>query len=945
VKSTHKSTEPPSSGETTKLVIDEIASLVAELHGGTARPVRLQSDLTTDLGLDSLSLVELLDRLGQSFGVILPEDVLLNATTVADLEEAVRRTQDDVKRSSGRSPTGPRHVTSFRRPAGELWPESARTMTEVLDWHVMVHPDLVSIRVLGNAHDTPLGQLSYSELACAASAVASGLRAAGLNHGERVAIMLPTCHEYFVVFVGVWLAGLVPVPIYPPAHLSQLEAHLRRQALLLDNAGASLLVTVPEAMVAARLLRPLVPSLRIVRTPAALALAGAHQLPLPAVAPGDMALIQYTSGSTGDPKGVVLTHAQLLANIRAMGQAAELTTSDILVSWLPLYHDMGLIGMWHAPMYFGIPLIVMSPLTFLARPAIWLETISNYAATLSAGPNFAFQSCVDRISDAEFDQLDLSSWRIAFNGSEPVSPTTLARFSERFGPRGFRPQAMCPAYGLAEVGVGIAFTPLGEGPRLDTVSRTSLQREGRAVPVEAADPAAVALVGCGIPLPGYEIRVASPLGDELPDRNEGNVECRGPSATAGYFANETANQKLWHRGWLSTGDLGYVANGELFLTGRDKDLVIRGGRNLHPEELEQAIEELTGVCRRGVAVFAGTDPARGTERLIVVIETHLEDSSARTHLQEEIVDKSVKLLDVTPDEVVLVAPNALLRTANGKIRRAATREAFENGKLGRQSSPVVLQMAHLAWLGLLPGSRRMRTALVTWCVAAYIWSLVISICAAMAVLIHLPLSLPTRWSLARGAGGLLHDMAGIPLHVEGSFPPRDNPAVIVVNHSSFVDSLVMLMVAKDPLIFVASTDLKKQPVVGNFLQRLGCIFVERGQQALADDAVERMTALLAQGNRLVVFPEGSINRAPGLRPFHLGAFAAATAAGCPVVPVGIRGTRNILRPGARLPRRATAAVVIGSPIEPTGSDFATSVHLRDAARSGISKLSGEPFVS
>jgi 1-acyl-sn-glycerol-3-phosphate acyltransferase len=923
----------------------EIASLVAELHGGIARPVHPQSDLTTDLGLDSLSLVELLERLGQRFDVTLPEDVLSKATTAADWDRAVRQARDATKGRSGARPGGSRHVTSLRRPPGDTWPESAGTMTEVLDWHMKVHPDLVSIRILGTVQDSPVVHLSYGALADAASAVASGLLAAGLDRGDRVAIMLPTGQDYFVVFTGVWLAGLVPVPIYPPAQLSQLEEHLRRQARLLDNAGARALVTVPEAMVAARLLRPLVPSLRIVRTPAELALADTHPLPLPAVGPGDTALIQYTSGSTGDPKGVVLTHAQLLANIRAMGEAAELTTSDILVSWLPLYHDMGLIGMWHVPMYFGIPLIVMSPLTFLARPAIWLETVSRYGATLSAGPNFAFQSCVDRISDADLDQLELSSWRIAFNGSEPVSPTTLARFAERFGPRGFRPEAMCPAYGLAEVGVGVAFTPLGKGPRLDIVERTSLQREGRAVPAHAGDPNGLELVGCGVPLPGYEIRVVGPRGDELPDRREGAVECRGPSATAGYFANETANEKLWRRGWLSTGDLGYVAEGQLFLTGRDKDLIIRGGHNLHPEELERALEELPGVRRRGVAVFASADPGRGTERLIAVVETNVKDSWARTNLKTQIIDKSVELLDTAPDEVVLTAPGALLHTANGKLRRTATREAFESGRLGRESAPVAIQMARLVWLGLRPGSRRLRTTLLTWCVAAYIWVLVVAICAPVALLVHLPLSLRARWRLARGAGRRLQKSAGITLEVEGSFPPKTSAAVIVANHSSFVDSVAMLLAARDPVVFVTSTDLQRQPIVGSVLKRLGCTFVERGHQALSDDAVERMTALLHEGSHLVVFPEGSINRSPGLRPFHLGAFAAATAAACPVVPVGILGTRNIVRPGSRLPRRAAATVVIGSAIAPTGPDFAASVRLRDAARSAICTLSGEQLVS
>jgi hypothetical protein len=332
------------------------------------------------------------------------------------------------------------------------------------------------------------------------------------------------------------------------------------------------------------------------------------------------------------------------------------------------------------------------------------------------------------------------------------------------------------------------------------------------------------------------------------------------------FCNETANKKLWHRGWLSTGDLGYVGNGELFLTGRDKDLVIRGGHNLHPEELERAVEELPGARRRGVAVFASADPGLGTERLIAVAETDLEGSSARTHLETQIVDKSLEIPDIAPDEVVLTAPGALLRTANGKIRRAATREAFESGGLGRQPAPVAVQMAHLVWLGLRPGSRRLRTTLVTWCVATYIWALVVVICAPLALLVHLPLSLRTRWKLARRAGGLLHEMAGITLEVEGSFPPKSSTAVIVANHSSFVDSLAMLLAARDPVVFVTSTDLMRQPIVGSVLKRLGCTFVERGQQALADDAVERMTALFTSPRATSTAPRGYDRSTSGLSP-------------------------------------------------------------------------------
>jgi 1-acyl-sn-glycerol-3-phosphate acyltransferase len=927
-------------GREADLVLAEVASLLFDLHADTGRSVHLQSDLANDLGLDSLAVVELHDRLEHAFGVRLSEEVMATAATPADWLRALLAARAE----TGELPVGRTPVRPVRRAPGELWPEGAETLTEVLAWHVAAHPDLVSIRLLGTAADGAVGEISYGALAGEATAVATGLLDHGVARGERVAIMLPTGRQYFVVFLGILLAGGVPVPIYPPARLSVLEEHLRRQARLLDNAGAVMLVTVPEAKVAARLLRSHVGSLRTVRTPDELSQAGPHPVSLPVACASDIALIQYTSGSTGDPKGVVLTHAQLLANIRAMGRAAKVSSSDVVVSWLPLYHDMGLIGTWHVPLFFGIPLVVMSPLTFLARPASWLEAISSYGGTLSAAPNFAYQSCVERVSDAEIDGLDLSCWRVAFNGSEPVSPAVVERFVERFQRCGFRRQAMCPAYGLAEAGVGVAFTPLGQGPRIDSVERSSLQRSGRAVPVSRDDPGATTVVGCGMPLPGYEIRVVGPRGDELPDRCEGTVECRGPSTTAGYFANEVANRALWRRGWLDTGDLGYIADGQLFLTGRAKDLVIRGGRNIHPEELEQALGELDGVCRGGVAVFATADPRRGTERLVVVVETDFDSPERRAALETQVGRKAVNLLGTPPDEVVLTARGALVRTPSQKIRRAATRDAFEAGTLGQRPAPVSVQLVRFALSGVVPAGRHLRRAVVTRCFAAYVWALVGLICVPLWCVVHLSVTKRTRWRLARAAGRTLGSLAGIAVRVEGSLPPDGHPAIVVANHQSFVDSLAVLLASPCPLVFVASTDLERQKIVGSFLRRMGCVFVERDQPDQSSDAVNELEGVVSAGHRVMLFPEGSISRAPGLRAFHLGAFAVAARTGCPVVPVGIRGTRNVVRPGTYFPHRAEVAVVIGSPIMPAGSDLAAQVQLRDSTRRAIAQLSREPDV-
>lgn len=941
-------------------VLAEVDTVRGELGLGVDRPARLTSELTAELGLDSLAVVELHDRLERAFGVHLSDEVLASADTPAEWLAAVRRASgsDGASVLPAPAPTAPgRAPSSLARAAGAPWPEGAGTLLEALAWHVERHPELVCVRLRGTAAGPTVGpgevavaELTYGELAAEAADMARALVAEGVERGERVAVMLPTGRAYFAVFLGVLLAGGVPVPVYPPAHPSALGAHLARQARLLDNAGASVLVTVPEARAVAALLRPHVPSLRAVRTPDVLADGRRHDEVLPVAAPDDLALVQYTSGSTGDPKGVTLTHRQLLANVAAMGRAAEVGSSDVFVSWLPLYHDMGLIGAWHAPLVFGIPLVVLSPLTFLAHPVTWLDAVTAEGGTLSAAPNFAFQACVERVTDEELARLDLSSWRVAFNGSEPVSANVIDAFVARFGPRGFRREAMCPAYGLAEVGVGVAFTPIRRGPRVDTLSRSSLARTGRAVPVPPGGPDALATVSCGVPLPGYEVKVAGPRGDELPDRREGAVFCRGPSATRGYFANAAATRSLWRRGWLRTGDLGYVADGELFLTGREKDLVIRAGRNLHPEELESTLGELDGVHRGGVAVFAVADPHRGTERLTVAVETDAAGAAGaagaggRDDVAGRVRAASVDLLGTPPDDVVLVTPGSLLRTPSGKLRRSAIRQAYETGELGKRPAPVALQLLRFAASGARPVARRLARAIGTGAFGAACWVAVVAVGGPLWLAVLLPMPRRARWSLTRAAAHTLSAVTGTAVVVRGELPER-GPAVVVANHASFLDGLLLLLASPRPLTFVASAELAHQPVIGTFLRRLGCVFVARGRAGRTAGAVEQLTSAVAAGGLLAVFPEGSITRVPGLRPFHLGAFATAIAAGCPVVPVGIRGSRNVLRPGTTLARRGAVAVVVGDPVAPAGDGLTAQVALRDVVRRSVAVLSGEADAS
>lgn len=939
-------------------VLRVVRSLLVDLG---ARPgelaVDLGSDLVGDHGLDSLALVELQDRLEHAFAVRLGDDTLETARTPGDWMRAVAEARRLASSAGTAPPTAPPTggvgvaagapaagplplAGGAARTAGEPWPRHAATLLEAVAWHVDAHPDQVTIRLLGGGGTAP-ATLTYGTLAADARAMAGGLLGLGLDSGDRVAIMLPTGRDYFTVFLGILLAGGVPVPIYPPARLAVLQEHLLRQAQLLRNAGATVLVTVPEARMVARLLFAQVPTLRAVRVPAALAGAGGAAQPLPPVSADDVALVQYTSGSTGDPKGVVLTHRQLLANVRAMADAARVGADDCCVSWLPLYHDMGLIGVWHTPMVFGFPLVAMSPLAFLARPVRWLEALSAHRGTISAAPNFAYRACVDRIDDAECVGLDLSAWRLAFNGSEPVSEAVMDRFIDRFAPYGFARGAMCPAYGLAEVGVGAAFSPLGRGPRTDTVVRSTLTRTGRAVPAARGAPDTIDIVSCGVPLPGYDVAVLGPGGGEQPDRTEGDVGVRGPSATTGYFANERASRALWRHGWLQTGDVGYLADDELFLTGRRKDVLIRAGRNLHPEEIESVLAMVPGVHPGGVAAFGYADAQRGTERVVAAVETALAEPAAREALQAALRRAALDAMGVAPDEVVLVPPEALLRTASGKLRRAATAEAYQAGTLGQRPASPSLQVARVAWSALRPALRRGAGTLGGLAYGAWAWAAVGLVGVPLWFALQLPAPRRLRWRLTRAAGGSLRRLVGIDLHVDGGFPPSDQPVVVVANHPSFVDGLVLLLVSEDPAVIVSSTDLEHQPIVGRFLRRLGCAFVDRTHAEQSPASVAHLVDALHTSRRLLVFPEGSISRTAGLRPFHLGPFAVAVAAGCPVVPVGVLGTRGVLRPGSYLARRADVRVVVGRPIHPDGSDFTAEVALRDRTHRALAHMVGE----
>jgi acyl carrier protein len=926
--------------------IDEVLSVVralyAELHRTHGGPgsITLDSTLERDMGFDSLTRAELLVRLEQRFRIHLPDKTLESVETVNDLANAIASASEaapmpDKSHAAARisAPAG-----ASRRSVG--LPSDAITLNGVLEWRARATPDGIHAIVLGDAQPEPL---TYQELYDGARTAAAALSSAGVRAGSRVALMLPTGRGYLQAFFGALFAGAIPVPIYPPTRPSQLEEHIHRHVGILANAAADTLVTFKEARTVSRLLRCRVPSLRNILSLGDLS--EKKRFPAEPCAPraNATAMLQYTSGSTGAPKGVILSHGNLLANIRAMGKVIMASDSDVFVSWLPLYHDMGLIGAWLGSLYFGCLFVVMPPTAFLTRPARWLRAMHEFRGTLSASPNFGYELCARRLSDESVRGLDLSSWRVAFNGAEPVLPHTLMRFAQRFGPYGFRPQAMTPVYGLAEAAVGLTFPPMDRGPRTDCVDRDEMTRTGQALPVPEDHRNALSFVSCGRPLPGYQIRIVDKNGAEVPDRIEGAVELNGPSATAGYYRNPDATARLLHNGWLDSGDRGYIAGGELYVTGRVKDIIIRRGRHIYPEEIEQAVGELEGIRKGCVAAFGAMEPGAATEKLVILAETHNTDQNILQQLKVRINECVIDSAGEPAEEILLVAPHTVLKTSSGKLRRAATRSAYEDGSLQRAPARPAIQLLRLTIEST--GVMARRTALEITYVAygCYAWIAAAVFCSAVG-LIGLSLRQPEQlWRLNHRAARWLIRILRIPFSVESGVD-LSTPHIIVTNHCSYVDCLFVAAILPTPHVFVAKAELQRVPVLGSWLRKMGTLFIERFAPVQSVSEVERLQQVLAAGRSIVMFPEGTFTRVTGLRPFHLGAFQVAASSGVKIVPLTLRGTRSVLRDGQHMLRRVPVSAVVSSSLTaPAGADvFASAVQLRDTARDNILRHCGEP---
>jgi 1-acyl-sn-glycerol-3-phosphate acyltransferase len=965
-------------------VLEVIRGLLDELGSQGALPLlNSNSQLDRELGLGSLERVELLARLETAFELRLPDRVASEANTPEDLARAILAapgTNAEVEETSSALRASVT-VQKLHRAAADAGVFSAETLIDVLRYRATHDAERNHLLITeeDDAGERSL-TLTFGELYAAGNRCAAELARRGVPAGGRVALMLPTSRAFFVSYAGILLAGAIPVPIYPPFRADRIEEYAARQSAILNNAEVCLLLTFRRAEAVAKLLRPRVSSLTgVVDAEKLIEAADKAPPPSPGVSPlhvtgsrarqgSDIALLQYTSGSTGDPKGVMLTHSNLLANMRAIGEAVQLGPDDVGISWLPLYHDMGLIGAWLTLLHFGTPLAVMSPLAFLTRPERWLQAFHKHRGTIAAAPNFAYELCVRKIADKDIQGVDLSSWRAALNGAEPVNPETLERFAERFASYGFRREAQLPVYGLAEAALGVTIPPLNRGPLVDRVERETFAAQGRAVPAAREDETAIAFVSSGGALPRHEVRIVDERGEEVADRTEGFLWFRGPSATAGYYRNPKATEALLPRGpatapdeyaWVNSGDRAYRADGEIYVTGRVKDIIIKGGRNLYPHEVEELAARAEGIRKGCIVAFGLTDEGAGTEKLVVVAETRERDAARRSAMASAVTELVSRGLGLPPDRVELIPPGSIPKTSSGKLRREETKQLYLAGTLSASRAPAWLQIARLGtrsmWRNanreIFRGIKRGLEILygLYFGVVFFLWIV------PTWVMVQFIKDHKKAGRFTSSALKVLFALIGCEVRVFGKeYMETPGAKIYASNHTSYFDVLPLMLGLGVPYRFVAKLEVGRMPFIGTFLKQMGHLKFDRTDPESRLRQAQEMEEFLRNGESVFVFPEGTFTGEDGVRPFQLGAFKAAVATGVPIIPVSLAGTRRFLRDGTYLPRPTDVTITLHPPIYPQltgeGSDRAESsgwhelIRLRDATRESIVQDSGEPIL-
>lgn len=549
-----------------------------------------------------------------------------------------------------------------------LLEQNFRTIIEALD---VAATTLTGVNLYGLRGEL-VEALSYAELRRAARECAARLLEVGLQPGDRVGLIAVTSGDFVRLFFACQYAGLVPAPLPPPPPMGAGGPYMEQIGRLLLSAQASALLGPPGWD---DLYSACMGDMGLAFAGALSHLPAATNLPLPKIAPADASYVQFSSGSTRWPTGVVVTHAALLANAKAITcHGLKVRPADRAVSWLPLYHDMGLVGFLLSPMVVQMSVDLLPTEAFVRRPRLWLELLARNGGTISYSPTFGYELCVKRCPT---DGLpDLSAWRVAGVGGDMIRPEALRRFAVQFAHVGFSMRSFVASYGLAEATLALAIAPLEEGLVSEAVDIDQLERLGVAtMPPIGGAARAREFVFCGAALPGHELQVRDPFGHVLPEREVGRIYARGPSIMRGYLGQAVGPvDVLDDDGWLDTGDLGYLWKGQIVPTGREKDLIILHGRNIWPQDLEWTVEaEVDGVRPGDALAFSVSDP--GGERVIVLVQCRGHDPD-RQQLLGRMVERILRLRHSVDPTVVIVGPHALPRTSSGKLSRARARATF-----------------------------------------------------------------------------------------------------------------------------------------------------------------------------------------------------------------------------------------------------------------------------
>ncbi|HEY9549805.1 MAG TPA: fatty acyl-AMP ligase [Kiloniellaceae bacterium] len=528
--------------------------------------------------------------------------------------------------------------------------------------------------------------LTYREIRDRAVALAQRLTRAGFERGARVALVAETGPDFLIFFYGCQYAGLIPVPLPLTIHLGGHGAYVERLRTMIGKAAPQLAVGPAEML---PYLKEAAAGVRMIGTPEDFYNLPAEGGDLRPFASHEACYVQYSSGSTSLPRGVFVSQRAITSNARGIGRhGLALRPGDRATSWLPLYHDMGLVGFCLTPMLSQITIDYLATKSFALRPLTWLKLISQYGGTISFSPTFGYELCAARGLNGSAKTIDLSRWRVAGIGGEMVRAETLERFAQTFGVTGFSPKAFLPSYGLAESTLAVTFAPLDKGVEVDRVDQQHYTHTGNVEPVpsrmngkgKAGGRAARSFVLCGTPMPEHEVEVRSELNAPLADHHVGRIVVRGPSVMDGYFNDPAATAAVTTPdGWLDTGDLGYMIDGRLVVTGRRKDLVILNGLNIWPQDVEWAVEALEDVRGSDVACFSVIEPD-SSERMIVVLQCRLHDIAARENLRKRVA-ATVRRTCGADCRVVLVPPKTLKFTSSGKLSRSAVKQDYISGEI------------------------------------------------------------------------------------------------------------------------------------------------------------------------------------------------------------------------------------------------------------------------